>query len=311
MRNYINLNRIEFGITNACSGRCKHCSNGESPGSDNINTEVAINVVEQLAGRYAIESVMTFGGEPLLFADTVCKIHSTARDYNISKRQIITNGYFTKDEHKIDEAAKNLCESGINDVLLSIDVFHQEHIPLEPVLYFTESLIKYDVPSLRVHPVWVVNENTENIYNIETRRLLNIFKDKGIFVSSGNNLFPSGNALKHLFEYFAPPEKVDLTLPCGSLPYTERLDDVSCFCINPDGDVNLCSITIGNIYEADIIKIIDNYDPYKNPAWNAVLNGGVTELIKYAQSQNIDVDLTDCRSSCGVCRKIMSALSMT
>ena len=311
MNKYINLNRIEFGITNACSGRCKHCSIGENSGNDNVDAEIAVNVVEKLAGRYAIESVMTFGGEPLLFVDTVCKIHDTARDCGISKRQIITNGYFTKDECKIDEAAKNLCDSGINDVLLSFDVFHQEYIPLEPVLFFAESLMKYDVPSLRVHPVWVVNESTENVYNIETRRLLNVFKDKGIFESDGNNLFPSGNALKYLGEYFAPPENIDLTLPCGSLPYTERLDEVSCFCINPDGDVNLCSITIGNIYETNIIKIIDNYDPYKNPAWNAVLTGGVTELIKYSQSQNINVDISDCRSSCGVCRKIMSAINIT
>jgi hypothetical protein len=31
MNRYIDLNRIEFVITDACSGRCKHCSNGEHP----------------------------------------------------------------------------------------------------------------------------------------------------------------------------------------------------------------------------------------------------------------------------------------
>jgi len=29
MSRYIDLNRIEFGVTDACSGRCKHCSKGE------------------------------------------------------------------------------------------------------------------------------------------------------------------------------------------------------------------------------------------------------------------------------------------
>ena len=32
MDHYIDLNRIEFVITDACSGRCKHCSNGDSLG---------------------------------------------------------------------------------------------------------------------------------------------------------------------------------------------------------------------------------------------------------------------------------------
>ena len=55
MNPYINLNRIEFGITNACSGKCKHCSIGESSGNDSVDAEAAVNVVKQLAGRYKIE----------------------------------------------------------------------------------------------------------------------------------------------------------------------------------------------------------------------------------------------------------------
>ena len=309
MNRYINLNRIEFVITDACSGRCKHCSNGERTGNDGVDADAAVNAVKRLAERFTIESVMTFGGEPLLFADTVYKIHAAARDCGIPKRQLITNGFFTKDERKIDEVAHDLCASGVNDVLLSVDIFHQEFIPLEPVMAFAERLLEHDIPSLRAHPVWVVNENTDNPYNIETRRLLNLFGDKGIKASNGNNVFPSGSALKHLGEYFSLPGEIDLTTSCGSLPYTERLDTVSSFGINPNGDVNLCSISIGNVYESDVMDIVDRYNPYTNPAWRAVLDGGVTELLRYAKLQNVDVDINDCRSACGVCRKVMSALN--
>ena len=308
MNRYINLNRIEFVITDACSGRCKHCSNGERTGSGSVDADTAVNAVKQLAKRYKIESVMTFGGEPLLFADTVCKIHAAARDCGIPKRQLITNGFFTKDERRIDEVAQALCESGVNDILLSVDVFHQEFIPLEPVMVFAEALLKYDAPSLRVQPVWVVDENAENLYNNETKRLLKLFNDKGIQTNEGNNIFPSGNALKHLGEYFTPPGKIDLSLPCGSMPYTERLDEVSSFGINPNGDVNLCSVTIGNIYKTDVLDIVDNYDPYTNPAWRAVLDGGVPELLRCAESHGIVVDISDCRSACGVCREVMAAI---
>ena len=309
MNRYINLNRLEFVITDTCSGRCKHCSNGERlDKSGNVDVEAAVDAIKKLTKRFTINSVMTFGGEPLLFSDTVCKIHAAARDCGIPKRQLITNGFFSKDSQKLDETAKALCNAGVNDVLLSIDVFHQEFIPLEPVMQFAEALLQYNVPSLRVHPVWVVNEENENPYNKETKRLLKLFEEKSIRVSSGNNLFPSGNALKHLSEYFTPPEKIDLSALCGSAPYTSRLDEIDCFGINPNGDVNLCSITIGNIYDDDVLNIVDRYDPYSNPVWSTLLNGGVIELIQYAKTNDLTVDINDCRTACDVCRKVMAAM---
>ena len=203
MSRYIDLNRIEYVVTDACSGRCKHCSNSERlEKSGSVDADAAVTAIKRLARRFAIKSVMTFGGEPLLFSDTVCKIHAAARDCGIPKRQLITNGYFSKDSQKIDEVAKALCDAGVNDVLLSVDVFHQEFIPLEPVKQFAEDLLRHGVLSLRVQPAWVVNEDNNNHYNTETRRLLKIFADKGIRANGGNNIFPSGNALKHLPEYF-------------------------------------------------------------------------------------------------------------
>ena len=309
MNPYINLNRIEFVVTHACSGRCKHCAVGElSEKGESINAGAAVTAIKRLSERFAIESIMTFGGEPLLFADTVCKIHAAARDCGIPKRQLITNGFFSKDMQKIDDVAKAIVNAGINEVLLSIDAFHQETIPLEPVVQFAEALVKYGVPSLRVHPAWVVDEASDNAYNAETKRLLNVFADKGIKISSGNNISPSGNALKYLAEYFSPPGQVDLSVPCGAAPYTSPLDEVSCLSINSDGTVQTC-LGIGNIYRDDILNIIDSYAPYKNPAKRAVLNGGVPELLRYAQAQGVAVDTGDCRSACSVCRKVMAAIS--
>ena len=309
MNHYINLNRIEFVITDACSGRCKHCSNGDSlDKSGSVNADAAVTTIKQLTEKFTINSVMTFGGEPLLFAETVCKIHAAARDCDIQKRQLITNGFFSKDKRKINDVAKALCDFGVNNILLSVDVFHQEFIPIEPVMMFAEALLELNALSLRVQPAWVINEENDNPYNTETRRLLKLFTNKDIRVNEGNNVFPSGNALKHLGKYFAPPENVDLSVPCGSAPYTSRLDDISCISINPKGDVDLCSISIGNIYTSDILEIIDNYNPYGNQAYRAVLEGGVPELLRFAETQGISVDISDCRSACGVCRKVMTAM---
>jgi pyruvate-formate lyase-activating enzyme len=85
MNRFIDLNRIEFVITDACSGRCKHCSNGDhSSNGESVTVDAAVTAIKQLADRFEIKSVMTFGGEPLLFAETVCKIHAATRDCGIT-----------------------------------------------------------------------------------------------------------------------------------------------------------------------------------------------------------------------------------
>jgi len=70
----------------------------------------------------------------------------------------------------------------------------------------------------------------------------------------------------------------------------------------------LCSITIGNIYADDVLNIVDGYDPFQNPVWRTVLEGGVLDLLHYAEAEGITVDISDCRSACGVCRKIITAM---
>ena len=71
MNEYVkNLNRIEFIVTMACTGRCKHCSEGDHVGyKDHIDTDAAVRAVREICDNYQIESLMTFGGEPLLYSE--------------------------------------------------------------------------------------------------------------------------------------------------------------------------------------------------------------------------------------------------
>jgi len=245
-----NLSRIEFLLTFACTGRCKHCSEGEhfSTG-EHIDGNIAADMVRKVASSYAINSLMTFGGEPLLYPDEVCKIHAVARDAGIAERQLITNGFFSRDEAKINHVAKSLAESGVNDIMLSVDAFHQETIPLKPVLAFAKAVHTLGIPKFRVHPAWLVSEDADNPYNNRTREILAEFNAIGIPTSNGNVIFPGGNALKYLSEYF------DLSVPHIS-PYTENPQDVKAICVVPNGDV-----LGGNLYKTDILEIMENYAP--------------------------------------------------
>ena len=250
MNEYLkNLGRIEFVVTLACTGRCKHCSEGDHTASaEHINAEVAAEAVRKICANYKISSLMTFGGEPLIYPETVCTIHITAADMKIAKRQIITNGYFSKDPNRIAEVVSELADSGVNDILLSVDAFHQETIPIEPVTYFAECVKKAGIP-IRLQPAWLVSAEDQNPYNTRTREIIREFDPLHIPLHSGNVIFPSGNALKYLGEYF--DKNADT-----SSPYDEDPRDVHSISFSPNGDV-----LDGNVYREDILDILKNYKP--------------------------------------------------
>ena len=215
--------------------------------NERINPQIAADAVRKIAAEYDIRTVMTFGGEPLLYPDTVYAIMKTATGLNIPKRQVITNGYFSKNADKIHEVAEQLAACGVNDLLLSVDVFHQETIPLDVVKQFSAEAKTCGIP-IRLQPAWLVSMMDDNPYNRETREILDSFADMDITANEGNIIFPEGNALKYLAEYFTDdlPEN----------PYVEDPCDVRCVSFSPNGGV-----LAGNVYERDIMEIIKDYAP--------------------------------------------------
>ena len=249
MNQYLkNLNKIEFVVTYACTGRCKHCSEGDHTACGEwIDPQIAADAVRKIAAEYDIKTVMTFGGEPLLYTDAVYAIMISAKELNIPKRQVITNGYFSKNAYKICEVAQRLAACGVNDLLLSVDAFHQETIPLDVVKMFAAEAKQCGIP-IRLSPAWLVSATDDNPYNRKTREILGSFADIGLPVGEGNVIFPEGNALKYLAEYFTDdlPEN----------PYAEDPRDVRCVSFEPNGDV-----LGGNVYEREIMEIVNNYAP--------------------------------------------------
>ena len=142
---------------------------------------------------------MTFGGEPLLAPDAVYRIHKAASEMNVPKRQLITNGYFSNKNAVIADMAEKLAECGINEILLSVDAFHQESIPINTVKIFAAEVQKHNIPIL-LQPAWLVDSADNNPYNRKTKEILAGFGEMQIPVNEGNIIFPEGNAKKYLSE---------------------------------------------------------------------------------------------------------------
>ena len=235
-------------MTYACTGRCKHCSEGDHTScGERIDPQIAADAVRKIAAEYDIKTVMTFGGEPLLHTDAVYAIMTAAKELNIPKRQVITNGYFSKNVDKIREVAERLAACGVNDLLLSVDAFHQETIPLDVVKLFEAEAKKCDIP-IRLQPAWLVSAMDGNPYNRKTREILGSFADMELPVGEGNVIFPEENALKYLAQYFTDEHTEN--------PYKDDPCNVKCISFEPNGDV-----LGGNMHERDIMEIIKDYAP--------------------------------------------------
>ena len=83
-----NLDRIEFDVTMGCTGKCRHCSEGTHDlRGGHIDGNIAAGAVREVCRYYNIKSLMTFGGESLLYPDDVCKIHQAAENAAFSALQ--------------------------------------------------------------------------------------------------------------------------------------------------------------------------------------------------------------------------------
>lgn len=48
------IERLEFTVTNSCTGKCKHCSEGSLSGDKKLDKEKTVNSLKEVASVYDI-----------------------------------------------------------------------------------------------------------------------------------------------------------------------------------------------------------------------------------------------------------------
>ena len=305
------INRLEFEVTYRCNSHCKHCQVEEykrhlTPQA--IDAGLAVEIVTKIGRKYQPGSVMTFGGEPLLYLDVVCAIHEAATQCGIPSRQVITNAGLPRSETLADDTARLLAASGVNDICISIDAFHQEYVPLEVVERNVRAYIDAGIPNLQWNACWVVSTEDDNPYNRHTRQILHRLSYLPVRTGRGNILQPAGNAQKWLADYF-PAKNLFPGGTCEDVPYSGRLDEVEGVSISPHAGVSICNDwEIGNAKEQDILSILAGYDPEDIPEAKAILNGGMQGLTEFARSKGIELDPEGYYSICEMCLQLRRSL---
>jgi hypothetical protein len=302
MDKFIQLNRLEIVITWLCNSQCKHCSVVEK--RDNkpavINTELVTGIIKQLTNTCSIKSIMTFGGEPLLFPEVVCSIHEAATIGGIARREIITNAGWSGPDKRYNSIARKLAKSGVTKIAVSVDAFHQEHIPVDLVKQNVKELVSTGI-EVKWNPCWVISEKHHNPWNERTRVILHELSDIGIATSEGNIVQPGGNALHWLSDYL-PSKSLSPEGICEDVPYSGRLDKITSISVEPDGSILVCNdLVIGNVIKQNILDILESYNPNNSPETKAILLGGTTGLAEYARSRRILPDPEGYYSICDKC----------
>jgi MoaA/NifB/PqqE/SkfB family radical SAM enzyme len=287
---YLVVDRIEFIVTYLCNSKCSHCQLEEEKAKkfpSHIDKDKVVEIVRKVGHAYAPKSIMTFGGEPLLFPEIVCAIHEQAKKVGIPIREIITNGFWSTKAEKIQEIAQNLAKSDVKEVSISVDCFHQEFIPLKTVKKTANSLIAAGIERVSWNPCWVVSKDNDNKYNRRTKTILQKLGNLHVEESEGNSVQPKGRARSSLAEFF--PQRTPVPKgKCGEMPYTEELDSVKTISVEPDGRVAVCeNFYIGNAFKSDIIDILENYDPFRIPEAKSILEKGMDGLTKWAEKRGV------------------------
>jgi MoaA/NifB/PqqE/SkfB family radical SAM enzyme len=304
---YLDLHRLEFSVTYRCSAHCLHCQVEDElrraePAS--VDPDLGAGIVHRVAQAYPLRSLMTFGGEPLLYPEAVCAIHQAAREEGIAHRSIITNASVPRSEAAFRALARRLVDCGVNAVLISVDAFHQACIPVEVVERNARALDDAGIEELVWNPCWVVSREHDNPWNQRTREVLDALSHLSAREDEGNVVQPDGHARDSLAEFLPP--KVPLPAgTCGDMPYTGPLDAIGSIGIEPDGAVTIChELAIGNAAHEDILDVLQRYDPHQIPETRALLEGGVAALVELARSRGIALDPDGYYSVCDLCRSL-------
>jgi len=96
------------------------------------------------------------------------------------------------------------------------------------------------------------------------------------------------------------------------MPYTYPLDFVRAICIEPDGRVAVCKdFYAGDASKTDVVRIVEDYDPFKIPEMKGIIEDGMEGLANLARKKGIDLDPEGYYSICHMCTDIRRKVNMT
>ena len=140
-------------MTDRCPIKCRFCGAECSPeNKEQLTFDDIRKTVDSLMEYKKLKLVVFTGGEPLLLKDTLLRSIGYCSDLGIHTR-VVTNAFWAID---FESAIKNIVllkKSGLKEINISCDDYHQEFIPLDNIKYANQAAIEENIPCLIGHKI--------------------------------------------------------------------------------------------------------------------------------------------------------------
>ena len=274
-----------------------------------MDVKDAHNYLAEAAAVSNLESLMMFGGEPMLFPERAIAVFEKAHHLNIPRIEMITNGMWGKNKVEAREWAEKLKAAGLNEVYMSVDAFHAQYTPIEYPQNAALALLKTGIEGIKWNVAVVESVDAENIYDKETRQILKKLEPLGLEANLVK-IMPVGRAAKNLRDYF---QHTSPGGACEGEPLIgNKLTNPDSICIEPSGSVDICfHLAIGNAKESPLSRIISEYDWQNNSVIRTLVEEGPKALLTLPQVQGFKFQENDYINKCHLCTEIRKVLKLS
>lgn len=294
-------NTLALMLGYRCNIQCRSCLWGEQHSQGPaIDPAEACEWIDEACEAIDVRLVGFSGGESFLYLKQMTTIADHCWKAHRLPWAISTNSFWATTEKRAERMLEPLASIGLQQLLLSIDDFHQEHVPLDRV-----------GNALRAARRLGITPTLQSIVTRTSRRLDDFLKELGVGKDDGiraSEVFCTrmGWAATRIPESEFPSNPEALAGYCSMF---------GPLIIRPEGTVHLCcgpafaipSLAIGNLRTESLKEMLERaeWDPF----FNALAAGNGPSLIaECLRAAGRGAMIRDAySSSCEACHHILSA----
>lgn len=270
------ISGIHLLLTYKCSFACDHCFVYACPDAKGVmrisDVREILNEAQKGGG---VEMVFFEGGEPFLYYQTMLWGLRAAKEFGF-KRGIVTNAYWATSVEDAKEWLAPIGEVGVSALSISDDAYHYGENQENLAKYACQAAVELGLP-------------VGTISIEDPKKYLREIEWKGKPVVEGKVMF-KGRAV----------EKLAAGLP--TKPWTEfakcKDEDFSRQSrvhVDPFGYVHVCQgITIGNMKQTPLSKLLVDFEPEKHPICGPLLRGGPAGLVQEYEVEHAEGYVDEC-----------------
>ena len=264
------------------------------------------NYLAEASAVTDLKSFMVFGGEPMLYPSRAITAFDKARELKVPEISMLTNGTWGRNEEEADRLAERLRRSGLNELGICVDAFHQQFIPLEHPRNAAVASVRAGIEQVSWNVGVIESMSARNKYDKKTAEILTKLEPLGI-EAHVHRVIPVGRALMNLRRYF---KRESLQGSCEGDPILENpLTDPETITIEPSGKVDICwNLSIGNAKERPVSRIVREYNWQDSPIIRTLVDEGPIGLTDLAKRNGFRREKARYVNKCHLCIEVRKTL---